>query len=227
MKLFLLTLLAMIAFAANSLLNRAALTAGDIGPAGFAALRVMAGALVLYLLLWGKSRGRPAFMAPNFPAIVSLTTYVLGFSFAYVALDAGLGALVLFAGVQITMFAGGLRGDDPIPARRWTGMGLSLAGLAYLVWPSQVQTTPTFPLILMAFAAIGWGIYSILGKRAVEPIAATAWNFVYTVPLVLAVALPFMPDEPLALRGILLAMLSGALTSGLGYALWYRVLPHM
>jgi drug/metabolite transporter (DMT)-like permease len=226
-KLFLFTLLAMTAFAANSLLNRAALSAGDIGPAGFAALRVVAGAVVLFLLLWGKSRGGPTLLRPDIPAVVSLTTYLLSFSFAYVALDAGLGALVLFAGVQITLFAGGLREGDPIPLQSWTGMVLSLAGLAYLVWPSDAQVMAARPLSLMALAALGWGIYSLIGRRSSEPIAATARNYVYSVPLVLIVALPFMPAEPFATRGVLLALISGAITSGLGYALWYRVLPQL
>ncbi|WP_275393935.1 DMT family transporter [Aliiroseovarius sp. Z3] len=225
MRLIALTTLTMIAFAANSLLNRAGLAGEYIGPAGFALIRVVAGAVMLWGLLWAKARQAPPRPSPDWAAVAGLVAYLVGFSFAYVALDAGLGALVLFAGVQITMFVGAILGGDRFPARRWGGMAISLGGLAYLVWPGQAQSFDPWALGLMALAALGWGVYSLIGRRASAPLAATAWNFVYAVPLVALASFPFVMGEGMTASGVLLAITSGAVTSGLGYALWYRVLP--
>lgn len=225
MNVFVLTALTMCAFAANSLLNRAGLAGGGIGPAGFALIRVAAGAGVLGVLLTVRGRALPRPPRPNWGAVVALSTYILGFSFAYVSLDAGLGALILFAGVQITMFAGAVAGGDRFPIRRWLGMGLSLIGLAYLVWPSDSARISGGAIFLMALAAMGWGIYSLIGRRNADPLAATAWNFAYSLPLAAVVALVLMPTEPVGGEGIALALISGGVTSGLGYALWYRLLP--
>ncbi len=227
MRLILLTLLTMTAFAANSLLNRAGLADGAIGPSGFAAIRVISGAVMLWVLMVLGRKIASKRPAPDWISAGALATYLLGFSFAYVALDAGLGALVLFAIVQVTMFAGAVRAGDRIPALRWGGMAVSMLGLAYLVWPSETVQLPALPLILMTAAAIGWGVYSLIGRRAVEPLQATGWNFIYATPIVLIVTLPFILDEALSTPGILLAVTSGAITSGLGYALWYRVLPQL
>lgn len=227
MKLFLLTALTMVAFAANSLLNRLALVEGEIGPGGFAALRVASGVLVLLALLALRDRRLPGPMRPAWAAIAGLSAYMLGFSHAYVSMDAGLGALILFGGVQITMFLGALAGGERPPPRRWAGMVLSMAGLAVLTVPSGPVPLPPAALVLMATAAVGWGIYSLIGRGVTDPIAATAWNFAYSLPLVLA-ALAIWPDAvaPSA-RGVVLAVLSGGFTSALGYALWYRLLPRL
>lgn len=227
MQLFLLTVLTMTAFAANSILNRAGLAGEHIGPAGFALIRVIAGAIMLWGLLWAKGRKAPPLPAPDWAAVVALVTYLVGFSFAYVAMDAGLGALVLFAGVQITMFVGAIFGSDRFPARRWGGMVVSLGGLTYLVWPGQVQLFDPLALGLMAVAAVGWGIYSLIGRRAVAPLASTAWNFIYATPFVALATVLFVTDEVFTTTGVSLAIASGAVTSGLGYALWYRVLPSL
>ncbi|WP_424940911.1 DMT family transporter [Aliiroseovarius sp. S253] len=227
MRLFVLTLLTMTAFAANSLLNRAGLAEGAIGPAGFAVIRVLSGAVMLWVLMVLGQKVALKRTNPDWISAGALATYLLGFSFAYVALDAGLGALVLFAIVQVTMFAGAVRAGDGIPALRWCGMAVSMLGLAYLVWPSENVQLPMLPLILMTAAAIGWGVYSLIGRRAVEPLQATAWNFIFATPIVLIVTLPFIWGEALSIPGVLLAITSGAITSGLGYALWYRVLPQL
>lgn len=227
MRLFLLTLLTMTAFAANSLLNRTGLAEGAIGPAGFAAIRVISGAVMLWLLMVLGQNAAPRRTSPDWISAGALATYLLGFSFAYVALDAGLGALVLFAIVQVTMFAGAVRAGDEIPVLRWGGMAVSMLGLAYLVWPSETVQLPALPLFLMAAAAIGWGIYSLIGRRAMEPLQATAWNFTYATPIVVILAIPFVWDEALSTPGVIMAITSGAVTSGLGYALWYRVLPQL
>lgn len=227
MRLFFLTLLTMTAFAANSLLNRAGLAGGFIGPAGFAVLRVVAGAVVLWGLLWADGRAVPRRPAPDFIAVLGLVAYLVGFSFAYIELDAGLGALVLFAIVQVTMFAGGVIGGDRYPATRWGGMVVSLVGLAYLVWPTEQVDFTLRSLGLMAVAAMGWGVYSLAGRRADRALDATAWNFIYATPIVLLIGLPFIFSESASPNGIFLAVISGAITSGLGYALWYRVLPQL
>ncbi|MEN8888443.1 MAG: DMT family transporter [Celeribacter marinus] len=227
MNLFLLTALAMVAFAANSILNRVGLSGGDIGPAGFAMIRLASGAIVLLALLWTQGTRVAARPRPNMAAVAALTTYIVGFSFAYVSLDAGLGALLLFGGVQFTMFLGAFWSGQPIAARRWVGMAISLGGLCVLVWPSSTVTMPLGAVALMLAAALGWGIYSLIGTRVSDPLAATAWNFAYALPLAAIVCVPFVRGEPFGAQGITAAIVSGGLTSGLGYALWYRILPRL
>lgn len=224
MRLFLLTALTMLAFAANSVLNRWAVGPGHVGAVEFAMIRLVAGAVMLAVLVlwqrgslvWPGGRGR-------LPGILGLSTYLLGFSLAYRGLDAGTGALVLFGTVQVTMFAGALLSREVVPLRRWLGAGLALAGLALIAAPGALSWAP---LALMAAAGVGWGIYSLAGRGAVDPLAATAWNFLLSVPFVLPLGLAAGVSLPDA-TGIALAVLSGAVTSGLGYALWYRILPEL
>lgn len=224
MRLFLLTALTMLAFAANSVLNRWAVGPGHIGAVEFAMLRVLAGAVVLAaLVLWQRGHlGRPGARG-RFGGVTGLTAYLIGFSLAYRGLDAGTGALVLFGTVQVTMFAGALVLQETVPARRWAGAGLALGGLAIIAAPGAVALVP---VLLMAVAGVGWGIYSLAGRGASDPLAATAWNFLLSVPLVLPLGLAVGPEVPDG-RGVLLAVVSGAVTSGLGYALWYQVLPRL
>ena len=221
MRLFLLTALTMLAFAANSILNRMALEDGTTGPAAFAAIRLVAGALCLWVLVAARGGGWRPLWQPS--GATSLALYVLGFSFAYVSLPAGVGALILFGGVQITMFAGALILRDPVPARRWAGAALAFAGLVWLLWPAGGATPDPAGAGLMAAAAFGWGIYSLLGRGTTDPLRATAGNFVFAAPLGL-ITLFLLPDSATP-QGAVLAVLSGALTSGCGYALWYAILP--
>ncbi|MBL4646290.1 MAG: DMT family transporter [Rhizobiales bacterium] len=215
----------MMAFAANSLLNRLALAEGEIGPSGFAAIRVATGVLVLGVLLAARDRRFPRPTKPHMAAVAGLTMYMLGFSFAYVSMDAGLGALILFAGVQITMFVGALMEGERPPARRWAGMFFAMAGLAILTYPAGPVVLDTGAVLLMACAAIGWGAYSLVGRGVSDPLKATCWNFLYSLPLVL-IAFLLWPDvtKPSG-NGIALAMVSGGVTSAMGYALWYYLLP--
>jgi drug/metabolite transporter (DMT)-like permease len=226
MRLFLLTALTMVAFAANSILNRMALAGGHIGVAEFGTIRLIAGAAMLAVLsLW--LRGGLRMDGPlRATGVLSLLAYIYGFSLAYGALDAGLGALILFGVVQITMFAGGLIAGEAMPPRRWLGAGLALAGLGWLLWPgAMVQVSPLHGLF-MAAAGVGWGIYSLAGRRAGDALQATAANFLIAAPLGLLIGAG-LPLAPVAVTGtgVLLAVLSGAVTSGMGYALWYSVLP--
>ena len=227
MRLFALTSLTMVAFAANSILNRLALTDGEIGPAGFAAIRMATGAIVLVLLLAYRAGALPRPARPDVAAIASLALYMLCFSFAYISMDAGLGALVLFGVVQITMFSWALLEGQRPPVARWVGMLCSLGGLALLSWPQGPVVIAPAALFLMALAGFGWGVYSLIGRGVTDPLAATGWNFVYALPVVL-VFLPVWPDPSLpAWNGVLLAMLSGGVTSAMGYALWYSLLPDL
>lgn len=225
MRLLALTTLTMIAFAANSLLNRAALSGGHIDASDFASIRVVSGAAMLWLLVALRSRSVPAPSRPDWAGVGGLVAYLIGFSFAYLHVDAGLGALVLFAGVQLTMFAGALTEGDRPPAARWVGMAVSLAGLAYLGWPGAGVPLPPVSIGLMAIASVGWGVYSLAGRRVSDPLAATASNFIYAAPLVVLAGLAARTGGAPTGPGILLATVAGAVTSGLGYALWYRVLP--
>lgn len=224
-RMFLLTATTMVAFAANSLLNRAALIDGETGPAAFAALRLVSGAFCLALLLAFRN-GLPKLMTPaRTIGAGTLAMYVLGFSFAYVALDAGIGALILFGMVQLTMFgAAVVMGERPAPTR-WIGSVLALVGLAWLVWPSGSVQLPLDAVVLMAAAGVAWGGYSLNGRSVADPIQQTGANFICATPIALAVFLA-TPDRITA-NGATLAIISGAVTSGLGYALWYSVLPRL
>ena len=226
MRLFLLVSLTMVAFAANSVLNRLALAPGDTGPLSFAAIRLVSGAVMLVMLVAWRDKGVHGFRRKIvFGGPLTLLLYVLGFSLAYATLDAGVGALILFGGVQITMFAGAVLAREAIPLNRWAGAGLAFVGLVWLMWPAGGATPEVSGAALMVAAAIGWGLYSLIGRKAKDPLLETARNFAYAAPLcVLVFAL--MPDSA-TLRGAGLAIVSGMLTSGLGYALWYKVLPRL
>ncbi len=215
----------MVAFAANSLLNRAALVDEGTGPAAFAALRLFSGALVLAVLAAQRRRFPTISGRHRIVGTGALTLYMLGFSFAYVALDAGVGALVLFGMVQITMFGGAVIAGERPPAMRWVGSGLAFLGLTWLVWPASAEAPALHAVLLMVGAGIGWGLYSLAGRRAQDPLGETAANFLCATPIALVVWL-VLPDG-LSLNGAMLAIVSGAVTSGLGYALWYNVLPRL
>jgi len=223
MRLIILVSITMLAFAANSILNRMALTESEAGAASFAALRLLSGALMLVAIV--QIRGQANWRLTNVAGPLSLLAYVIGFSFAYLSLDAGLGALILFGGVQITMFAGALLRGESVPTMRWIGAGFAFAGLSFLMWPNGTAPVPLLGAGLMLGAALGWGIYSLLGAGAADPLGATARNFLWATPLGLLPA--FFMWDGMSPIGALLAVLSGAVTSGLGYALWYRVLPEL
>ena len=158
-------------------------------------------------------------------SVLALLVYIFGFTFAYVGLDAGLGALILFGMVQITMFGGALLSAEPVPGRRWAGALLAFGGLVYLLAPGDAGVA-FGPAALMALAGIGWGVYSLAGRGAADALGATAANFVLAAPLALLVALLAGFAQP-SLAGLALAVVSGAVTSGLGYALWYAILPQL
>lgn len=231
MRLFLLTLVTMLAFAANSVLNRAAVGPGLIDPVSFAVVRLLAGAGMLGVLLVLRRGVAAAPVWAGWPGRIvgaaSLLVYLFGFSLAYGALDAGTGALILFGMVQITMFAGALLRGEVVPGRRWVGAGMAFAGLVYLLAPGSAPSGHPVEAALMAAAGIGWGIYSLSARGARDPLAATGWNFILAVPVALILWAVVSHGGALAPAGIVLAVVSGAVTSGLGYALWYTVLPDL
>ncbi len=225
MRLALLTLCVLIAFAGNSVLARLALAGGDIGPWSFSLIRFVSGAGVLLLL----SRPRVSWGKGQWSAAAALCGYGVFFSFAYLKLATGTGALLLFASVQITMLAAAFLRGERLTAFQSLGLVLASGGLVYLLAPGA-QAPSLFGAVLMALSGIGWGIYSVMGKGAGSPLARTAGNFARAA-ILLSVATPFiilvLPEAMPSRFGLVLAVLSGTVTSGLGYALWYYVLKDL
>ncbi|HEY6087488.1 MAG TPA: DMT family transporter [Burkholderiaceae bacterium] len=223
LRTLLLTTVAMLAFAANSLLCRLALQHASIDPASFGSVRLVSGALVLAAIVRLRS-GPPAVARTDWLAAAMLWTYVACFSFAYLTLAAGTGALILFGAVQLTMFGVGLHAGERFTPAAWVGLTLALGGLVYLLSPGIAAPAPQ-GAALMAAAGIAWGVYSLRGRGAGDPVAATAGNFLRAAPLALALSLAFASAFQVSASGLALAIASGALTSGLGYVVWYAALP--
>jgi drug/metabolite transporter (DMT)-like permease len=222
MRTVLLTAVAMLAFAANSLLCRLALGAGSIDAATFTSVRVISGAVALGLImLMRRGGGRPS---ADWRAVVALFGYMAFFSFAYLSLSAGTGALILFGAVQLTMFIFALRAGEHFTLLSWGGLGMAIVGLIYLVSPGVTAPDP-YGAVLMAIAGVAWGFYSLRGRGAVDPLAASAGNFIYSVPLAAMLSLFFWRDFNASSTGLALAVASGALASGCGYVIWYAALP--
>ncbi len=227
MRLFLLTSLTMCAFAANSILNRLAIDSGASDPAGFAVIRVLSGALMLAALVALRGSSIPVFNRRRVVGAGSLSLYMIGFSVAYLTLDAGLGALILFGVVQITMFAiGALTGAAPT-TRQILGAAIALGGLAFVLWPAGAVQVDPVGAGLMTAAGVGWAIYSIAGRSEPDALSGTAANFIVALPVTGLALLLLGSNWQMTALGYGLATLSGAVTSGLGYALWYRVLPQL
>lgn len=216
-----LVVLALVGFAANSLLCRAALGAGSIDAASFTAIRIASGAAVLIALARGKRAG-------SWPSALALFAYAAAFSFAYLRLVTATGALILFATVQVTMIGAGVaRGERP-RAVEWIGFAIAIAGLVVLVLPGLAAPDP-IGAALMALAGASWGVYSLRGRGAKSALAATADNFLRAVPMaaLLLLVIPLTGDGHVTARGIALAAASGAIASGIGYTLWYAALPSL
>ena len=220
-RLFILTLLAMIAFAANSLLCRAALKQTSIDAASFTFIRIFSGAAALWLIM--KMRNAAWKEAGNWPSALALFAYAAAFSFAYRTLSAGTGALLLFGAVQATMILWGLGKGERLHAIQIVGLVAAISGLVVLLFPG-LSTPPLSGSMLMLGAGVAWGIYSLRGKAARDAIAATTGNFLRAVPLAAIVSIVLLPWARLDRAGIAYAVLSGAIASGLGYVIWYTVL---
>ena len=219
----LLTCVAMLCFAANSLLCRLALAPGLIDPASFTSVRVAAACAMLILVVWLKLRRLPRLRDAKPRSIAALFGYLVFFSFAYVRLDAGTGALILFGAVQLTMFAIALREREPFPPLAWLGLAIAVGGLVWLLLPGASAPDPLGAL-LMALSGLCWGLFSLLARGASDPVENNATNFLGCLPPVLLLNLAFAGELHLSPHGLALAIASGAIASGLGYVIWYVAL---
>lgn len=212
----------MLAFAANSILCRMALRGSAIDPASFSAVRIVSGAVVLVVILAARGRAR-AVTAGSWPSALMLCAYAVCFSFAYVSLGAATGALILFGTVQGTMITVGLAAGDRPRAAEWVGWTVAAVGLAWLLVPG-LESPPAAGAALMALAGVAWGLYSIRGKGEADATGATCGNFVRAAPAVLLISAITFGESDIGAEGLLLAVISGAITSGLGYVVWYSAL---
>lgn len=229
-KTALLAAIALIAFAGNSVLCRLALANHAIDPASFTSLRLVSGAVVLLLLLSVKSVGRTRpdsggqSHASGWLGPATLFVYAAFFSFAYLSLDTGVGALVLFGTVQITMIAASVYKGSRLGLLEILGLLCACSGLVYLLYP-ELSTPSVKGFVLMMIAGVAWGAYTINGQGSTQPLRDTSSNFSKSVPLALLLAAIFFSSIDLSWEGMFLAFASGAITSGLGYAIWYAALP--
>jgi drug/metabolite transporter (DMT)-like permease len=216
------TALALVAFAGNSLLCRMALGPAAIDAASFSTIRIVAGACCLGLLTAVTRRGR-VWTQGSWLSAAILFVYAIPFSYAYGLLTAGTGALILFGTVQVTMIGGALVEGERPRARQWFGLLVAIAGLVYLLSPGIASPSPV-GAALMAVAGVAWALYSIQGRGAVDPVAQNGGNFIRTLPMLLMVSVLALRFRHIETGGAILAIVSGALTTGLGYAVWYSAL---
>src|SRR5882724_12446105 len=222
MRLFILTLLAMIAFAGNSLLCRLALKRNTIDAASFTFIRIFSGAVALWLIVKIRKGASPK--AGSWISALALFAYAAAFSFAYISLSAGTGALLLFAAVQASMILWGLYKGERLRTRQWLGLALAVGGLVALLFPG-LSAPPIKGALLMLCAGIAWGFYSLRGKGAGDPVTTTAGNFLRAAVLATVLSIALFPWARLDRAGVTYAVLSGAIASGVGYVIWYSALP--
>ena len=225
MRAVLYTIFALVAFAFNSILCRMALHGGEADAAGFTLVRIVSGAITLIVISYfaGSGKGSQIWERGNWISAFFLFAYAVCFSFAYLGLTAGTGALILFGSVQLTMILVSLiRGEQP-SAVEWIGLIVAAGGLVYLVFPG-LASPPLVSSLLMAAAGAAWGGYTLRGRGSSSPLADTTGNFVLAVPIAIVVAIIYWSDVHLSKQGIMLAVLSGAAASGIGYTVWYAAL---
>ena len=221
-RIVVLTSLAMIAFASNSLLCRIALKDTGIDPASFTTIRLVSGAVILWLIVTMRRNTNGG--KGNWLSALALFIYAAGFSFAYVNLSASTGALLLFGAVQVTMIGLGLWSGERLQSTQLVGLLLALAGLVGLLSPG-LSAPPLSGSLLMLIAGVAWGVYSLRGKGAGDPMKVTAGNFLRAVPFAAVLSLLMQDEVSLDIAGFWYAILSGAVASGIGYAIWYAALP--
>jgi drug/metabolite transporter (DMT)-like permease len=214
---------ALVAFAANSVLCRLALGRASIDAASFSTIRLASGACILILITIAVNKKSPAWHRGNAISALLLFLYAAAFSFAYNGLGAGAGALILFGSVQATMILFALRSGERPHVLEWSGLALALAGLVYLVFPG-LSAPPLLSSTFMAVAGISWGLYSLRGRGAARPLDETTKNFVLALPLACVINLLMLGDAHVSRKGVMLAIVSGALASGVGYVVWYAAL---
>lgn len=234
MKATLFTIIALVAFAANSLLCRLALAQGYIDAWNFTVIRLLSGAvcLAIIMLLYTKQLNKKAQLSSSvindigsWRSSVSLLIYALCFSIAYIELDTGMGALILFSAVQFTMIGWGIYKQERLTAVQWLAFIVAFVAFVYLILPSQTAP-PVMAAVLMSISGVAWGIYSIRGKACVSPLRATTYNFIRSLlvlPILIVVGMSQLKD--IRMEGVLLAIASGAIASGVGYSIWYVAMP--
>lgn len=223
MFLWVTTAATMVAFAANSILCRLALGSTAIDPASFTLIRLTSGMVVLAVIAWMRGGG---LRSGNWLSGFALFGYAAGFSFAYLTLSAGTGALLLFGAVHLSMIGYGLLRGERLATWQWVGMVCALAGFVFLMAPG-VTAPPLVGALLMILAGLSWAVYSIRGKKAVAPTLVTAGNFARAVPFGAVLLLVFWSSRSVDTRGVLLAVGSGAVASGLGYVMWYSLMTRL
>jgi len=218
------TVFALVAFASNSILCRLALRTGRIDPASFTLVRIASGAMMLAAIaILGRRRGGQRRTRAGWTSALFLYLYAIAFSFSYLSLSAGTGALILFGCVQTTMLVAALRAGERPRRAEWLGLVVAVAGLFYLVLPGLAAPSPV-GAALMATAGVAWGFYSLRGRGSHDPLADTARNFLCALPFALATSLALFARVHATRHGVLLAVASGALSSGIGYVIWYAAL---
>lgn len=223
MRTLLCTAFALVAFAMNSVLCRLALGKATIDAASFSTIRLGSGAAMLLLITAISKRKIFSTARGNWVSAILLFLYAVAFAFAYTSLSAGTGALILFGSVQATMIFAALRSGERPSLLEWAGLFLALIGLVYLMFPGLTSPSLTSSA-LMVIAGISWGFYSLRGRGAKDPLAQTTNNFVRALPLAIVVSLIMFSGNHVSTEGALLAVLSGALASGVGYVIWYTAL---
>jgi drug/metabolite transporter (DMT)-like permease len=223
LKTSLLSVLALIAFAANSVICRLALGSGTIDVPSFTAIRLISGAVMLFIILSIKANKKEATSTGSWTAGLALFIYAITFSYAYLSLDTGTGALVLFGSVQITMILLSMIYGTRLQSSEWFGVVIAFIGFIYLILPSI--TTPSISgFMLMAVAGISWGVYTLKGRNSINALKDTSYNFLRTIPFVALLVICNLKQLNYSSEGIYLALLSGAITSGIGYTIWYIAL---
>ncbi|PKO43093.1 MAG: EamA family transporter [Betaproteobacteria bacterium HGW-Betaproteobacteria-22] len=225
-RLIWLTLLALTAFAANSLLCRLALANASIDAASFSMIRLFSGAISLWLIVTIAQKDTRPTHAGNWLSAIFLFLYVTGFSFAYIHLNTGVGALILFGAVQVSMLLKAITSGERPSVSEWLGLLIALAGLTYLVMPGM-SAPPLLASLLMSGAGVAWGLYSLQGRNSSAPLVATAGNFMRATPLAMLVLLLSFQHIHLTSEGVILAIASGSIASGVGYAVWYTALREL
>lgn len=225
MKIVLYTAFALVAFAFNSILCRLALGQETIDAVGFTTVRLASGALTLFIISLAFTQKKEDLMRGNWFSAFFLFAYAICFSFAYLNLTTATGALILFGSVQLTMICVALSKGERPQILEWVGLFLAFGGLIYLVFPG-LSAPPVIYSALMMFAGIAWGFYTLRGRGSEKPLADTTGNFIRTIPMISLLAIIFFSQTHLSNKGIILAILSGAISSGIGYSVWYAVLKH-
>ena len=232
LKTAVLFVLALLAFAGNSVINRLALLQQSIDAGSFVAIRIISGAAAMFLIWWLVQRWQqPRITASlrrgSWWGASMLLLYAVAFSLAYRELETGFGALILFASVQMSMLLVSCYKGAKLSAKEWLGSAIALLGLSYLVWPTLTVPSSLLACLMMILAGSAWGLYSLHGRASTAPLTDTTFNFIRAVPLALVIWLLFLPSLMFTEAGIWLAILSGVVTSGVGYAIWYLVLPRV